>query len=78
MKMLEFLNLAQTAPIFMTVGVVLFLIGFFLGGNAKKDNAAGVFSMILKTVGIICALIAVAYWVTTSLTDWAEYSEKML
>ncbi len=76
--MLNFLNLAQTAPIFMTVGAVMFVLGFLLSGNAKKSAGAGVFSMFLKTVGIVLMLIAAAYWVTTSLTDWADYSKKML
>lgn len=76
--MLEFLNLAQNAPIFLTVGIVLFVIGFLMSGNAKKNNVAGVFSMLLKTIGIILALIAISYWVTTSLTNWSEYSDRML
>lgn len=76
--MLDFLNLAQNAPIFLTVGIVLFIIGFAISGNAKKSAGIGVLSMFFKTVGIILALIAISYWVTTSFTSWSEYSDRML
>ena len=76
--MLDFINLEQSAPIFMIVGLVLFVAGFLLSGNAKKNNIAGVISMILKTVGLIGIVIAVAYWVTTGISDWNDYAQRML
>ena len=75
--MLEFLNLEQNAPIFAVVGAISFILGFILKGNAKKSNGAGVGSMFLMTIGAVALLIAISYFVTTSLTDWAEYSERM-
>ena len=78
MLMLDFLNLEQNAPIFMAIGVVVLIIGFLMGGNAKKSAAVGVFSMFLKTVGAILALIAISYWVSNAFTDWSEYSDRML
>ena len=76
--MLDFINLEQSAPVFMIVGLVLFVAGFLLSGNAKKNNIAGVISMILKTVGLIGIVIAVAYWVTTGISDWNDYAQRML
>ena len=76
--MFEFLNLAQTAPIYMTIGVVMFVLGFLLSGNAKKSAGVGVISMLLKTIGIILALIAASYWITTAIAGWSDYSDMML
>ena len=76
--MAEVFDLAKNAPIFALVGTVMFLIGFFSRGNAKKNVAIGVFSMFFRTIGTILLLIAVSYWITTGISDWMEYSNRML
>ena len=62
--------------IILIVGVVLFLIGFLMRGNAKANTAVGVISMFLMTAGAIALLYCLAQWVGTSFTGWQEYSDK--
>ncbi len=73
-----FTDLSQYSTIFAVVGAVLFVLGFLLKGNAKKDTAAGVISTIMITVGVIGLLFAAAQWISQSITGWNFFSDRML
>lgn len=73
-----FTDLSQYSMIFAVVGAILFVLGFLLKGNAKKDTAAGVISMILITVGVIGLFFAAAQWISQSVSGWNFFSDRML
>ena len=75
--MLNFLDLEQVAPYIFAVGLVLGLVGFLLGGHNSGGTTSKIFSMLFKSVGIFLLLVAVSYFVTTTISDWSEYSESM-
>ena len=73
-----FADLTKYAPIFAIVGAVLFVLGFLLRANSKKDTATGVISMILMTVGVISLVFAAVQWISQSFGDWEVFSDRML
>lgn len=73
-----FADLSQYSTIFAVVGAILLVLGFLVKGNAKKDTVAGVFSMILITVGAIGLLFAAAQWISQSFSDWGFFSDRMM
>jgi membrane-bound ClpP family serine protease len=73
-----FTDLAQFSTIFAIVGAILFVLGFLLKGNAKKDTAAGVISTILITLGVVGLLFAGAQWISQSITNWNFFSDRMI
>ncbi len=70
-------DLSQFAMPAFIVGIVVFILGFLLRGNAKKSIAVGFFSMLFLTVGAVLILFAVANWVSDTVDSWNAFSGKM-
>jgi amino acid permease len=74
-----FEDLSKYSTIFAIVGAVLFVIGMLVrGGNQEKKTGASVIAMIMISVGLVLLIYAISNWVTTGISDWSNYSERML
>jgi uncharacterized membrane protein len=76
---MDFLEeLAKYSTIIFVIGLVLFVVGFLLKANAKKDTAASVFSTIFLTIGVFLLMIALGKWISDSIGNWSFISDRMI
>lgn len=78
MLMNIFADLSQFAMPAAIIGGILFVLGFYLKGNAKKDTASSLFSMLFLTVGVILLLFAASVWISQSFSSWNFFSDRMI
>ena len=70
-------DLSQFAMPAFIVGIVVFILGFLLRGNAKKSVAVGFFSMLFLTIGADLILFAASTWFSGTVDDWNSFSGRM-
>lgn len=73
-----FTDLSQFAVPAAIIGGILFVLGFLLKANAKKETLSSVFSTLMLTVGVAFILFAAATWISQAIDDWGVFSDKML
>lgn len=72
-----FTDLAQFAMPAAIAGGIIFVLGFLLKANAKKETASSVFSTLMLTVGAVLLLFAAATWISQSFESWGLFSDRM-
>lgn len=73
-----FTDLSQFMVPAAIIGGILFVLGFLLKGNAKKDTAASIISTLLLSIGVVLLLFAGITWASKSIENWGIFSDKMI